>query len=146
MFLLTNSLWDYTNAVMDHMVHSRGDYSDMPWTSLFDVVIVGACKPAFLTDHHLSLFRVCPHTGLLSNVENKNALTQHNYDDHANAIAYSQTLTHLRQNTFQGGNWEDLHRMLHVTGDKILFVGDHILADILRSKKSLGMLVSASFV
>jgi 5'-nucleotidase len=41
-------------------------------------------------------------------------------------------------NAFQGGNWQDLHRMLDVKGDRILFVGDHILADILRSKKSLG--------
>ena len=28
------------------------------WESLFDVVIVGACKPAFLTDEFMSIFRV----------------------------------------------------------------------------------------
>lgn len=40
---------------------------------------------------------------------------------------------------FQGGTWGDLHRMLAVSsGDKILYVGDHTYADILRSKRTLG--------
>lgn len=40
---------------------------------------------------------------------------------------------------FQGGCWYDLHRMLNISyGDKILYVGDHIYGDILRSKRSLG--------
>lgn len=40
---------------------------------------------------------------------------------------------------FQGGCWQDLHRMLHVSyGDRILYVGDHMYSDILRSKRTLG--------
>lgn len=40
---------------------------------------------------------------------------------------------------FQGGYWGDLHRMINVSsGDRILYVGDHMYADILRSKRTLG--------
>jgi 5'-nucleotidase len=106
---------------------------------LFDLVIVGACKPAFLTDHRLSLFRVCAKTGLLSNVENKLSLEHDNFDSVATSIVPSRETDKDRQNTFQGGNWQDLHRLLNVKGNNILFVGDHMLADILRSKKSLGL-------
>jgi hypothetical protein len=37
---------------------------------------------------------------------------------------------------FQGGNYVDLHQMLGVrAGSEVLYVGDHIYGDILRSKK-----------
>lgn len=37
---------------------------------------------------------------------------------------------------FQGGNYTDLHQMLGVkSGTQVLYVGDHIYGDILRSKK-----------
>jgi hypothetical protein len=40
---------------------------------------------------------------------------------------------------FQGGNAHILHTLLQVpTGDNLLYVGDHIFADVLRSKRSLG--------
>jgi HAD superfamily 5'-nucleotidase-like hydrolase len=44
-----------------------------------------------------------------------------------------------RARVFQGGTYLDLHRMLGVgAGTEVLYVGDHIYGDILRSKKSLG--------
>ena len=103
----------------------RGENKDMHWESLFDIIIVGACKPAFLTDMHLSLFRIYPETGLLRNIEDKRSVSHENF--------------HRDGNTFQGGNWQDLHQMLNIpSGEKVLFVGDHMFADILRSKRSLG--------
>ena len=40
---------------------------------------------------------------------------------------------------FQGGNWQHLHKMLGIrSGDEILYVGDHLYADVLRSKRTLG--------
>jgi 5'-nucleotidase len=36
---------------------------------------------------------------------------------------------------YEGGNLRDLEKLLGVTGDRILYVGDHIYGDILRSKK-----------
>ena len=38
-----------------------GDSKDLNWMDYFDVIITGACKPAFLKDESsLSLFRVNP--------------------------------------------------------------------------------------
>ena len=39
------------------------------WTEAFDVVICGSCKPAFLQDPYLSLFRVDPESQLLENTD-----------------------------------------------------------------------------
>ncbi|CAM9384432.1 unnamed protein product, partial [Hapterophycus canaliculatus] len=40
---------------------------------------------------------------------------------------------------FQGGNWLHLHDLLSLSsGDQLLYVGDHMFADILRSKRTLG--------
>jgi 5'-nucleotidase len=40
---------------------------------------------------------------------------------------------------FQGGNWKYLLEMLELTsGDNVMYVGDHMYSDILRSKRSLG--------
>ena len=40
-----------------------------------------------------------------------------------------------RGRIYEGGNLHDLERALGVTGDEVLYVGDHIYGDILRSKK-----------
>src|SRR5262249_18008343 len=40
-----------------------------------------------------------------------------------------------RGKIYEGGNLQDFERALGVTGDEILYVGDHIYGDILRSKK-----------
>jgi len=58
-FLLTNSLWDYTHAVMNHVTgRSRRALWTLDWLDLFDLVIVGASKPSFLEDPNLPIFRV----------------------------------------------------------------------------------------
>ena len=47
-FLLTNSLWDFTNVVMNHLVHgASGEDKTAEWTELFDAVVTGSCKPGF---------------------------------------------------------------------------------------------------
>ena len=45
----------------------------MKWQELFDVVVVGAKKPAYLLDSYLSLFHV-DETGRLRNIEDKDSL------------------------------------------------------------------------
>ncbi len=53
-FLLTNSLWDYTNVVMNYLEGRKtGDKKDLAWTKHFDLIISGGNKPAFLTDDRL---------------------------------------------------------------------------------------------
>jgi pimeloyl-ACP methyl ester carboxylesterase len=49
LFLLTNSLWDYTDAVMRFVLD--GVLPEYPsWRNYFDVVVTGAAKPTFFTE------------------------------------------------------------------------------------------------
>jgi HAD superfamily 5'-nucleotidase-like hydrolase len=50
-FLLTNSLYDYTDTVMRFLLGPH-------WLEYFDLVICGARKPGFLLDPYLPLFQV----------------------------------------------------------------------------------------
>jgi len=117
MFLLTNSLYDYTIVVMNYVYGEN-------WEDLFDVIICGASKPAFLTDSNLPIYRVnSDHT--LCNTEGP---------------VYGEASEYLAQGKiFQGGNWKHLHGLLEISsGSKLLYIGDHMYSDILRSKRQLG--------
>ncbi|CAM9183175.1 unnamed protein product, partial [Discosporangium mesarthrocarpum] len=44
-FLLTNSLWEYTNVVMNFLCgRVSKEERNTDWLSMFDVAIVGSCK------------------------------------------------------------------------------------------------------
>jgi len=126
-FLVTNSLWDYTNVVMNH-IFGFSDENDrnLDWLNLFDIVIVGACKPQFFENDKLPLFRVHAKDGLnrLSNMDN--AL----FDAPKDTLSVG--------NVFQGGNWQHLHYLLGVQGEQIVYAGDHMFSDVIRGKRSLG--------
>eukprot|EP00283_Hemiselmis_rufescens_P003923 CAMPEP_0173435748 /NCGR_PEP_ID=MMETSP1357-20121228/15566_1 /TAXON_ID=77926 /ORGANISM="Hemiselmis rufescens, Strain PCC563" /LENGTH=560 /DNA_ID=CAMNT_0014400767 /DNA_START=257 /DNA_END=1939 /DNA_ORIENTATION=+ len=126
-FLLTNSLWDYTNVVMNHICgNSQADSRNLEWLDLFDLVIVGACKPGFLDDPQLSLFRVHPESDKLSNMDN--------------ALFDPPELSLSKGKVFQGGNYNHLHHLLgnFIAGPQIMYVGDHMFSDVIRGKRSLG--------
>jgi HAD superfamily 5'-nucleotidase-like hydrolase len=114
LFLLTNSPWDYTDRMMGHLVgDAMPEYPT--WRHYFDVVITSAAKPAFFQERRPLL--------------DKDASTRR-------APTGTRSPTQFeRGKAYEGGNLDDLERMLGVTGDKILYVGDHIYGDILRSKK-----------
>ena len=95
------------------------------WLDYFDLVICGARKPGFLLDPYLPLFQVQVDDASLVNTEMGTAANA------ARALAAGKV--------FQGGNWNHLHRMLRLrTGSQLLYVGDHMYSDILRSKRTLG--------
>lgn len=126
-FLLTNSLWDYTNVVMNHMTgYSKESERNLKWLDLFDLVLVGACKPQFLENERLPLFRCHTQDGLgrISNMDN------------ALFDPPSQTLDAGK--VFQGGNYQHLHYLLGVQGEQIVYAGDHMFSDVIRGKRSLG--------
>lgn len=117
LFLLTNSLWEYTHMVMNHLQGNPPETLRFDWLDLFDVVIVGAAKPLFFNTSQ-PLYEVLPETGLLRNL-------------------YGTIPTGAK--VFQGGNYTQLHRLLDIRmGSEILYVGDHIYGDIVRSKKEIG--------
>jgi hypothetical protein len=112
LFLLTNSLWDYSNAVMSYLLD--GERKAYPsWRNYFDAVIVGAGKPAFFTEKHPFLL-IDPATGLPSDARVRQL---------------------SRDRVYQGGNIFDFENMTNVRGDRVLYVGDHIYGDMIRLKK-----------
>jgi HAD superfamily 5'-nucleotidase-like hydrolase len=113
LFLLTNSLWDYTSAVMSYLLD--GERRAYPsWRNYFDVVIVGGSKPAFFTERH-------PFVQI----------------DLATGQSLPGAVKQLsRDRVYQGGNIAAFEDMTGVRGDRVLYVGDHIYGDILRLKKA----------
>ena len=112
LFLLTNSHLDYTEAVMRHVLD--GVLPEYPsWRNYFDAVITAAGKPSFFAGS-------APFTEL----------------DPSGAVVAGEVRLFERGRTYAGGNRADLERLLSAGGDRVLYVGDHIYGDILRSKKS----------
>lgn len=68
-FLVTNSLWEYTDVVMNFLVGNVAGPRNQDWVDLFDVVVVGSRKPAFLEDRSAYMMRVNPADGSLWNVD-----------------------------------------------------------------------------
>ncbi|CAB9531502.1 Cytosolic purine 5'-nucleotidase [Seminavis robusta] len=134
-FILTNSLWEYTSTAMNYLYHGKKVDDETlarnEWLELFDLAIVGSCKPAYMLDPYLNLFRVNPADGTLQNTDGCFEIE---------ALGENGAQKFLAQGkTFQGGNWLHLHSMLEINaGEEILYVGDHLYADVLRSKRTLG--------
>jgi len=111
LFLLTNSFRDYTEAVMGFVLD--GLLPEYPsWKNYFDVIITGAQKPGWFSEKRPIL-------------ENR---------DGGAALGEAQALE--RGRTYQGGSLTEFERLMGMGGDRVLYVGDHIYGDILRSKKS----------
>jgi len=111
LFLLTNSRWAYTDKMMSYLL--GGAMAEYPsWRNFFDVVVVAATKPAFFQERRVLMER--------SELEN---------------TVRPATFPLERGRIYEGGNLVDFERALGVGGDEILYVGDHIYGDILRSKK-----------
>ncbi|RHN71004.1 putative 5'-nucleotidase [Medicago truncatula] len=137
-FLVTNSLWDYTNTVMNFLCGSTmvGGSNNFEWLQYFDVVITGSAKPGFFhEENRANLFEVVPETGMLLNTDNGSPMPQ---VGNISARIFTEATNHACQ-VFQGGNVAHLHKLLSIeSSSQVLYVGDHIYGDILRSKKVLG--------
>lgn len=142
-FLVTNSLWDYTHVVMNYLFGNCGTNGGSPrdtkWLQLFDIVVTGSAKPGFFADgNRAPLYEVDISSGMLQNTDNGSPLAQigGNFIDCASS-ASKEPQQACR--VFQGGNVVHLHKLLAIeAGSQVLYVGDHIYGDILRSKKELG--------
>ncbi len=109
LFVLTNSRWPYTDKMMSHLLH--GEMVEYPhWRNYFDVVIVSATKPAFFQERRPLMVRD---------------------GDRLEPAAFPLE----RGKIYEGGNLQELERAIGAMGDEVLYVGDHIYGDILRSKK-----------
>lgn len=114
LFILTNSLWDYTNAVMSYLLD--GELPEYPsWKNYFDFIITGGSKPGFFSEQKPFL-----------------VIDQTNEDN----VVLGEATELERGKIYQGGNLLDFERMTGFQGEAVLYVGDHIYGDILKSKKT----------
>lgn len=113
LFLLTNSRRNYTELLMTHLLGSAS--AEYPtWKHYFDLVLCAASKPAFFQEHRPLMERI-------------------HEDREDSQMRPAQTIERMK--IYDGGNLHDLERMMAVSSDRVLYVGDHIYGDILRSKK-----------
>ncbi|KAK4803795.1 hypothetical protein SAY86_003612 [Trapa natans] len=137
-FLVTNSLWDYTNIVMNFLCNpnTSDGVCNFDWLRYFDVVITGSAKPGFFHDENrANLFEVEPESGMLLNTDNGTPMPQ--VGDTSPRFSLENLDKSCR--IFQGGSVGHLHKLLSIeSSSQVLYVGDHIYGDILRSKKVLG--------
>ncbi len=113
LFLLTNSLYDYTDAVMSYLLDgARTPYPS--WRNYFDVVIVGGQKPLFFNEQR-PFVAIDPATGRQLSTEVK---------------------SFGRDKVYQGGNVVAFEQMTGIRGENVLYIGDHIYGDILRLRKA----------
>lgn len=104
LFLLTNSGWEYTDAMMSHLLDGV-----LPgfttWRDYFKVVVCDSKKPGF-------------------------------FGGAGELVPVPGTARRARGKVYTGGSLRDLERALGVGGERVLYIGDHIYGDILKSKKS----------
>ena len=110
---------------MSYLLDNELDAYD-DWTSYFDWMIVGSCKPAFFTAGEPFIEQRRKPNG---NGGNGNG---------GNGNIGKPVTEPLKGRIYAGGNQMGLQRALGVRPDEILYVGDHIYGDIVRSKKTSG--------
>jgi HAD superfamily 5'-nucleotidase-like hydrolase len=114
LMLITNSEWGFANEIMTY-TFDRYLPEGHTWRDLFGMVIVSANKPGFFTSSN-PLYKVVDEAqGLLS--------------PHHGAIEHGDV--------FYGGNARLVEEFLGVSGDEILYVGDHLFGDVHYSKALL---------
>ncbi|HEY5678044.1 MAG TPA: 5'-nucleotidase domain-containing protein, partial [Myxococcales bacterium] len=112
LFVLTNSLWDYTDSVMGFLLDGR--LAEYPtWRNYFDFVVVGAQKPAFFAE--------------------QKPFVELNPDG---SVARPLAEALERGRIYEGGNLFEFERMSGYAGEQVLYVGDHIYGDIIRNRKA----------
>jgi len=111
LMLITNSEWGYTRQMMTYAFDPHLP-KGVTWRDLFDAVIVSAAKPAFFTESR-PLFRI---------VDEEQGLIQ----PHIGALEAGSV--------FVGGSAPLVEGHLGLSGDEILYVGDHLYSDVAVSK------------
>jgi 5'-nucleotidase len=113
LLLITNSDWPYTRETLAY-AFDRFLPSGTHWRDLFDLVIVGARKPDFFSGR-LPLFEVTGDEGLLRPAP-----------------------TGIKHGgVYHGGDATLVEEWLGVSGEQLLYVGDHVWGDVKVTKRVL---------
>ncbi|MBI5272903.1 MAG: HAD-IG family 5'-nucleotidase [Chlamydiia bacterium] len=113
LILITNSEWNYTHPMMTY-AFDRFLPAGKTWRDLFDLIIVGARKPYFFTISQ-PFFEIVNQEGLLK--------------PHAGKLQNGKV--------YLGGTAQELEKNLKLSGDEILYVGDHMFGDVHVTKNVL---------
>ncbi|MEM7262245.1 MAG: HAD-IG family 5'-nucleotidase, partial [Planctomycetota bacterium] len=105
LFLLTNSEWEYTRAMMNPTLGLGEDPDDLGWIDLFDMVVAHSRKPKYFASRKRQKAEVIDTFGA------------------------SETPVLV------GGNYVDLEKRFGTSGPDVLYVGDHIYGDLITSKR-----------
>lgn len=111
--LITNSDWEYTREILAFALDPYLP-GEMTWRDLFDVTIVSARKPSFFMDPNPA-FEVMNDEGMLQPVVGE-----------------------LKDGSvYVGGHAAMIERLWGLSGEEILYVGDHLFSDVRVSKAIL---------
>lgn len=120
-FLLTNSDYNFTNKIMTYLFDfPHGVKPDEPhrnWRTYFDIIVCDARKPLFFSEGTI-LRQVDTSTGALK------------IGNHIGPMQQGQV--------YSGGSCDVFTSLIGAKGKDVLYVGDHIFGDILKSKKIRG--------
>jgi len=111
LFIITNSEPAYTDSVMRYLLEGERDDYDS-WRGYFDLVVTSARKPLFFN---------CDDPFLTVNPD-------FSLGDPVSELPPSSMVAQ--------GNHKELARLAGIAGDDVLYVGDHLYGDIMRSKRS----------
>lgn len=111
LWVITNSDYEYSKILLDYAInpHLKNHKS---WSELFNLVITLANKPKFFTDK-IGLLHVDPKTGLMKNHHGP-----------------------IEDGIYQGGCANLIQKHANLSGEQILYLGDHIYGDVLQIKKT----------
>ena len=111
LWVITNSDYEYSKLLLDYAINPFLKESKS-WHDLFNIVITSASKPRFFTDK-MPLLKVDPSTGFMKN--------------HHGLI---------EDGIYQGGCAQTVQKSSGLSGEQILYLGDHIYGDVLQIKKT----------
>jgi HAD superfamily 5'-nucleotidase-like hydrolase len=111
LWVITNSDYDYSKLLLDYAI-TPFLKEHKSWQDLFNIVITAANKPKFFTDK-LPLLKVDPKTSLMKNHHGQ-----------------------IEDGIYQGGCAETVQKSSGLSGEQILYLGDHIYGDVLQIKKT----------
>ncbi|CAG5130344.1 unnamed protein product, partial [Candidula unifasciata] len=118
-FLATNSDYKYTNKIMNYLFDAETNPDNASWITFFDFIVVDARKPLFFAQgtvlREVNIKTGGLHLGTFTGKIRSNAI-------------------------YSGGSVDVFNGMMGMVNSsaEVLYVGDHIFGDILKSKKNRG--------
>lgn len=140
--LITNSNWEYTDRIMTYLVHEHFSRTGRQastktttltsdWRELFDLVIVSARKPDFFTGRN-PVYRVLVPEAVQEGDEGSEG-----QQGLAQGAVMQEDFKMREGHVYNGGSARMVEKLFDCSSDSILYVGDHVFADLTIAKATL---------